>query len=64
MGIKIVCYSVLAVLIIAAMAITSFIVGSILGFDTIGVRGLTAGGGLYVFYNRSLIFNWIDRRFK
>lgn len=61
---KIVHYSVLGFLIIAAMAITATIIGSTIGFDSVGVKGLTAGSGLYVIYNRYVIFDWIDKRFK
>lgn len=55
-------YFVLICLVIVAMPTTAFIVGSIIGFDSIGVKGLTAGAGLYIIYNRSSIFKWIDNR--
>lgn len=61
---KILYYIVLICVVMITMPCTAFIVGSLTGFDSVGVKGLTAGAGLFVIYNRNVIFDWLDKKFN
>ena len=61
---KILYYLVLACLVMITMTCAAFIVGSLFGFDSVGVKGFTAGAGLFVIYNRKAIFGWLDKKFN
>lgn len=57
-------YIILLALTSAVVIITAWAAGSIMGFKTVGVKGLTAGAGIYVLYSRKEIFAILDRSLK
>lgn len=61
---KILFFIILVLLVLAAMCTSAFVFGELIGYDSIGVKGLTAGVGLYIIYNRSTIFGLLNKKFK
>lgn len=57
-------YLILVVLVIVAMVATSFIMGELIGYDSVVVKGSVAGAGLSVIYGRKEIFGWLDKKFN
>lgn len=60
----ILCYIVLIVLVIVAMVTTAVILGELLGYDSVGVKGGVAGIGLAVISARKEIFKYLNKIFK
>lgn len=61
---KILYYVIWILSIIIALICTSTIVGSIIGFDSVGTQGLTAGAGIAVIAGKKYIFGILDKIFK
>lgn len=46
------------------MIVTCTLVGSLIGFDSVGVKGFTAGVGIVVIFNKSKLFILLNKLFK
>lgn len=57
-------YLILIVLVIVALVATAFILGELIGYDSVGLKGAVAGAGLAVIYGRKGIFGYLDKIFK
>lgn len=60
---KVLQYLIWIVCIAVALVATSTIIGSLIGFDSVGVKGFTAGAGIAVFYLKRKIFALVNRIF-
>lgn len=61
---KILYYVIWIVCIAIAMISIGTLVGSLIGFESMGVKGCTAGAGLAVIYNRKKLFVLLDKLFR
>ena len=55
---------ILIVLVVVSMVTTALIIGELIGYDSVGVKGAVAGAGLAVIYGRKGVFGFLDKMFK
>lgn len=57
-------YALLVVIVFSCMAAFSLVLGELIGYDTVGVKGLVAGLGIYILNKRKSIFKKLDEIFE
>lgn len=61
---KILYYIIWILCIAIAVVAMAALSGTILGFDSVGTKGLTAGIGIFVIYRRKSLFTLLDKLFN